>query len=64
MYETKIVDWDGGQMLQIWHNGEIVDEQFDGGEAEDNYFSRDWKWVPDALQKAYEYGKADALKEK
>lgn len=28
----------------------------DGGEPEDQSFRRDWSWVPDELQKAYDAG--------
>lgn len=28
----------------------------DGGEPEDNFFARDWAWVPSELNRAYELG--------
>ncbi len=42
-------------------NGNIEVLGFDGGEPEDQLFSRDWSWVLPALQEAYNAGKKDAL---
>jgi len=41
--------------LRITCDGNVVDH-YDGGEPEDNYFFRDWSWVPDELERAYKTG--------
>lgn len=45
--------------LRVEHNGVTVLERRDGGEPEDNSFTRDWHWVPEAISKAYALGLAD-----
>lgn len=45
--------------LVIRRFGEVVSENYDGGEPEDNLFTRDWSWVVDALLAAYQYGLDD-----
>jgi len=49
--------------LQISHNGQVIREEWDGGEPEDNTFSRDYAWVKYALEEAYRLGREDAFKE-
>ena len=51
--------WEGRYVLKIIHNGEIIDEYYDGGEPEDNSFVRDWNWVPGIIEKAYKLGIED-----
>ena len=46
--------------LVITHKSKELHTYYDGGEPEDNYFFRDWSWVADELQRAYELGKQDA----
>ena len=46
--------------LVITHKSKELRTYYDGGEPEDNYFFRDWSWVADELQRAYELGKQDA----
>ncbi len=58
--EYKFLDRDNRTLLRITHNGTIVQEEFDGGEPEDNWFFRDWHWVALALKNAYELGLLDA----
>jgi hypothetical protein len=47
--------------LTIKVDGVEVQQEEDGGEPEDNLFSRDYKWVPQALRDAYALGYAHAL---
>lgn len=47
--------------LVIEHNGEEIATHYDNGEPEDNSFTRDWGWVPDALEEAYKLGFQDAI---
>ena len=50
------------QTLRMFRNGQCVLEEKDGGEPEDQSFYRDWKWVKEAIQAAYEYGLEDGRK--
>ena len=54
---TEKEDW--RTTIKIIYNGNIVGEYCDGGEPEDQTFSRDWSWVPDHLEAAYNLGKED-----
>lgn len=46
-------------ILRVTHNGTIVREERDGGEPEDQFFWRNWSWVPDAIRQAYLLGLKD-----
>ena len=46
--------------LRITVNDQLRAEHWDGGEPEDNYFFRDWKWIKSELEFAYEQGRKDA----
>ena len=54
---------EGLSELIIMRNGSEVERHSDGGEPEDNYYFRDWRWVKIALEAAYKYGLEDARKE-
>jgi hypothetical protein len=60
---TRIDPWTGREdpdyrlFLVIRENGVMVDAWPDHGEPEDNSFGRDWAWVPEQLQHAYQVGK-------
>ena len=41
----------------IWDDG-TMEQHSDNGEPEDNTFSRDWGWVPGAIERAYADGLA------
>ena len=45
--------------LVVVHHGTVIARQSDGGEAEDNLFSRDYAWVKPLLEQAYALGVAD-----
>jgi len=62
--KTDDNDWESRTILTVKHNGKLICEEWDGGEPEDQSFYRDWNWVPDMLQKMYNLGKTDAIKEK
>jgi len=47
--------------LTIKVDGVEVRQEEDGGEPEDNSFTHDYKWVPQALRDAYALGYAHAL---
>lgn len=49
-----------GNILKVWHDDNLLREEYDNGEPEDNSFYRDWNWVIEALEEAYEAGKKDA----
>lgn len=60
MYEIKTIEKsEGRQRLEIWHNGKMLAGYCDGGEPEDNYFFRDWGWVLEELERAYNLGLED-----
>jgi len=63
-YDVKIEDAGNGyearNRLRIVHDGKTVDEHLDYCEPEDNSFTRDWSWVPDELERAYQLGLKDA----
>jgi len=55
-------DNDGYDMqaeLIIKYNGEVIARYWDGGEPEDNSFSRDWSWIDGELERAYNLGYKD-----
>lgn len=52
--------YDARQVLRVIHHGKVLEEHYDGGEPEDNSFTRDWSWVPAAIEKAYALGVEDA----
>ena len=54
--------WEPRCILEIVHNGKVIDEYYDGGEPEDNSFYRDWGWVPGAIEQAYKLGLKDGKK--
>lgn len=58
------IDDDGRAALVIERDGMILSVHRDGGEPEDRYFSRDWEWVRDALEQAYQFGLDDGRAEK
>lgn len=49
------------ELTITWDNGDVEVHQ-DSGEPEDNTFGRDWSWVFDALQRAYDDGVAKGRK--
>ena len=53
--------WEPRYILKIEHNGELIDEYWDGGEPEDNTFVRDWNWVPGMIERAYKLGLKDGM---
>ena len=59
--EHWIEQYDGRSLLRVTHNGEVIRAQTDGGEPEDNRFYRDWSWVADAIEEAYQRGLEDGL---
>ncbi|MCK5605015.1 hypothetical protein KAR91_24205 [Candidatus Pacearchaeota archaeon] len=62
-YEVRMTDLSDGyeprEKLEIYHNDECIQTEYDGGEPEDNSFCRDWNWVQFALQEAYDLGVED-----
>lgn len=61
--EPNSISWDYGKtFLIVRHNKEIIISQSDGGEPEDQTFSRDWSWVKGAIEKAYNLGVQDGSK--
>ena len=68
MLEAKYVKseeegWRGDYLiLEVYHNGELILSETDGGEPEDNTFYRDWNWVKGAIEKAYALGVEDGKK--
>ncbi len=48
----------------VIRRGDSIEYFWDGGEPEDQYYSRRWSWVSPALIDAYEAGRRDALAEK
>ncbi len=57
------VEYDGGKSdtdyrscLQIYVDGALINEYWDGGEPEDNLFFRDYYWIEKELIRAYELG--------
>jgi len=59
-FHPEVADYDDADFtnaLVKTHRGAIVEVlAFDGGEPEDNTFTRDWSWVAGALNRAYELG--------
>lgn len=47
-FTTALVRVRGGHVIEVI--------AFDGGEPEDNSFTRDWSWVAGALKNAYDRG--------
>lgn len=58
-YETADDGYDIRTTLVITRNDERIAEYSDGGEPEDNSFTRDWNWVGKALDQAYQFGYND-----
>jgi hypothetical protein len=62
-YKVVMTDEDNGwstqNILTVWRDGKAIREERDGGSPEDQSFYRDWKWVKDALEEAYELGLKD-----
>ena len=50
--------------IRIKHDGQIILLESDCMDPEDATFRRDLDWIHGALQKCYELGYADAMKEK
>jgi hypothetical protein len=48
--------------IKVTHNGKTLYLESDAVEPEDATFYRDFGWVSAAIQKAYDLGKADAIK--
>lgn len=51
-------EWAG--YIKVTHGGKTILLESDAMEPEDASFGRDLNWIYDALEKAYELGKADA----
>lgn len=62
-FEVTLTDIDDDDRyrstMRIVHQGKVIQEETDGGEPEDNSFTRDWSWVPAAIEKAYALGVED-----
>jgi len=52
--------WGSFIKLQIWRNGRLIEEYDDNRDGGKQTFSQDLKWIPVALNQAYEFGKIDA----
>jgi len=48
--------------IRVKHNGETILLENDAMEPEDAKFYRDLNWIYSIIRKAYELGKADAIK--
>lgn len=62
MFEVKIVpnSFDPYRnVLQIFIDGSLSEEFYDGGEPEDNFFNRDYAWIRGWLEEAYRTGLQD-----
>lgn len=57
-------NWQPQTVLKVFHNDKLIMEHYDGGEPEDNMFSRDWNWVPSAIETVYNLGREDFQNEK
>lgn len=61
MYEVKLDDFDKDFRRDLIITDDDGKRRYcDGGEPEDNYFGRDWKWVELELRRAYAQGRKDA----
>ncbi len=60
LFEIRMIQNVYDTTLQMWYNGELIDEWSDGGEPEDQIFCRDWDWVSGALETAYKLGQNSA----
>jgi len=60
------IDLDDGcrSALQIVRNGKALKTHYDGREPEDCFFYRDFSWIFEALEQAYQFGLEDGRKEK
>lgn len=58
-YSTKLLDDSNEYRTLRIEDGDKVREYTDGGEPEDQTFWRDWRWVLDELQLAYQAGLRD-----
>ncbi len=61
-YQVLIVFDDDGYTLQIFYDGNLLNEYCDFGEPEDNSFIRDYKWVQPELKRANEMGFSDGVR--
>lgn len=63
-YDIKF-DYERNALVRFEDGEPVTILALDGGEPEDNSFFRDWRWVPVALERAYnegyKRGLADAL---
>lgn len=59
----KLVQADYRTMMIISGEGILPSSYTDGGEPEDNSFSRDWSWIKTELERAYELGRSHAYAE-
>lgn len=57
-------DWDVGRsgVFRLENGAPVELLGTDGGEPEDQTLGRDWGWVPEALQAAYDRGRADGIR--
>ena len=62
-YQVKIRQEENGydayNVLEIFHNGNQVDDFFDNMEPEDARFTRDLSWIAKELERAYQLGLED-----
>lgn len=60
-YESNSNNWGEWRTeLIITHKGKEIERHCDGGEPEDNSFMRDWNWIAEAIETAYNLGVKDA----
>ena len=62
MYEIKMRENEFDEyrtVLEIYYNGKLLNEYYDGGEPEDNLFCRDCNWISTELKRAYRLGRED-----
>jgi hypothetical protein len=60
--ETAEESYGDRNVLRIeWDDGD-VDEELDQGEPEDNSFTRDYRWVKGAIERAYRDGIAAGVR--
>lgn len=55
-YDESCMD---NESLVVIHRGIVIARQSDGGESEDNFFSRDYAWIKPLLEQVYALGVAD-----
>lgn len=59
MYKVESEELEDGLTKIIITDDSGTRDYQDGGEPEDNYFFRDWSWVFDELDSAYQQGVKD-----